>query len=182
MNCAAVHPTQISLPRISARGSIACADLLRHCAPFCAPSGYKTAANRSRPPIARGTSNGVKNVCDSKKSCSVVILIAATVNRRVASSNLARGAIFSFSLNYNQRRYHEGIGNVAPTDVYYGRREEILKRREEQKRQTRIERFEYNRTQRNPATRLLAAPNNPNAAVSAAETKITSEPEASNRS
>jgi hypothetical protein len=65
------------------------------------------------------------------------------------------------------------------------RREEILKRREEQKRQTRYERFEYNRAQRNQATRLLAAPdtNNSNAAPSAAaETKITGEPDASNRS
>jgi len=45
---------------------------------------------------------------------------------------------------YNHHRYHEGIGNVTPADVYYGRREEILKRREEQKRQTIDERFRYN--------------------------------------
>jgi hypothetical protein len=45
---------------------------------------------------------------------------------------------------YNHRRYHEGIGNVAPADVYYGRREEILKRREEQKQQTILRRLEYN--------------------------------------
>jgi len=72
-----------------------------------------------------------------------------------------RAAIAEFIAFYNQRRYHEGIGNVAPADVYYGRREEILKRREEQKRQTLYARFEYNRAQRSQTTRLLAAPSAP---------------------
>jgi hypothetical protein len=45
-------------------------------------------------------------------------------------------AIAEFIEYYNQTRYHEGIGNVAPADVYYGRREEILRRREEQKQLT----------------------------------------------
>jgi transposase InsO family protein len=94
-----------------------------------------------------------------------------------------RAAIARFIEFYNQRRYHEGIGNVAPADVYYGRREEILKRREEQKRQTLYERFEYNRAERNQTTRLLAAPNNnPNAAPSADEITKPGEPDASNRS
>ena len=101
-----------------------------------------------------------------------------------ASPEELRGAIAEFIEFYNQRRYHEGIGNVAPADVYYGRREEILKRREEQKRQTLYERFEYNHAQRSQAKRLLTAPSttNPSAALSATTTTKTGEPNDSNRS
>jgi putative transposase len=45
---------------------------------------------------------------------------------------------------YNHRRYHEGIGNVTPADVYCGRREEILKRRKKPKHATLERRFRYN--------------------------------------
>lgn len=45
---------------------------------------------------------------------------------------------------YNHRRYHEAIDNVTPADVFYGRREEILRRREEQKQRTIQERLRYN--------------------------------------
>jgi RNA-directed DNA polymerase len=59
-----------------------------------------------------------------------------------------RRALAEFIEFYNQRRYHEGIGNVTPADVYYGRREEILRRREVQKQRTLQERFRYNLGQR----------------------------------
>jgi putative transposase len=42
----------------------------------------------------------------------------------------------SFVNYYNSKRYHEGLDNVTPADVYYGQREEILARREEVKQQT----------------------------------------------
>jgi putative transposase len=55
-----------------------------------------------------------------------------------------RRAMAEFIEFYNHRRYHEGIGNVAPADVHFDRREEILQRREEQKRRTSHLRINYN--------------------------------------
>jgi putative transposase len=73
--------------------------------------------------------------------------LKARVNLLVYSSpEELRRAIAEFIEFYNHRRYHEGIGNVAPADVYHGRRETILKRTEEQKRVTLEERFRYNRS------------------------------------
>jgi putative transposase len=59
-----------------------------------------------------------------------------------------REAIKAFIDYYNYRRYHEGLGNVTPNDVYTGRHLEILQRRRELKSRTLEERKDYNRTAR----------------------------------
>lgn len=44
-------------------------------------------------------------------------------------------ALEKFVNFYNHHRYHESLDNVTPADVYFGKREKILKRREKIKKQ-----------------------------------------------
>lgn len=57
-------------------------------------------------------------------------------------------AIRGFIEYYNYRRYHEGLGNVTPHDVYTGKHLEIFQRRKEVKSRTLAARKDYNRTAR----------------------------------
>ena len=57
-------------------------------------------------------------------------------------------AIAAFVSYYNYRRYHKALGNVTPSDVLKGRRQEILQRRKEVKAQTTERRRLYNRALR----------------------------------
>jgi transposase InsO family protein len=45
-------------------------------------------------------------------------------------------ALARFVEHYNHRRYHESLGNVTPQDMYAGRQQAILSRRERIKRET----------------------------------------------
>jgi hypothetical protein len=49
-------------------------------------------------------------------------------------------ALENFVHHYNYHRYHESLDNVTPSDVYYGKREQILKRREKIKQQSLLQR------------------------------------------
>jgi transposase InsO family protein len=57
-------------------------------------------------------------------------------------------AIADFIDYYNYRRYHEGLGDITPYDVYMGRRLEILSKRKEAKSRTLEARRDYNRAAR----------------------------------
>lgn len=58
--------------------------------------------------------------------------------------NQMKAEIGKFIHHYNTKRYHEGIGNVAPDDVFYGRREKIIQIRKEKKMHTLQRRREQN--------------------------------------
>ena len=57
-------------------------------------------------------------------------------------------AIVAFVSYYNYRRYHKALGDVTPSDVLRGRREDILRRRREVKAQTIERRRRHNRALR----------------------------------
>jgi len=63
-------------------------------------------------------------------------------------------AIAAFIEYYNYRRYHEGLGDVTPYDVYTGRYLEILRKRKEAKSRTLEERRDYNRVAREQGNNL----------------------------
>jgi putative transposase len=63
-------------------------------------------------------------------------------------------AIRAFIEYYNYRRYHEGLGDVTPYDVYTGRYLEIIRKRKEAKRRTLQARRDYNRIVREQGSGL----------------------------
>jgi putative transposase len=63
-------------------------------------------------------------------------------------------AIAAFIDYYNYRRYHEGLGDVTPYDVYTGKHLEIIQRRKEAKNRTLQIRRDYNRTARKQGNSL----------------------------
>jgi len=57
-------------------------------------------------------------------------------------------AIRQFVEYYNDQRYHEGLGNVTPHDVYTGKHLETIRKRKEAKSRTLAERRDYNKAVR----------------------------------
>ena len=58
--------------------------------------------------------------------------------------NTLKAEVGKFISYYNKKRYHESLGNVTPDDVFYGKREKIIKDRTEKKRLTLERRKNYN--------------------------------------
>jgi len=72
-----------------------------------------------------------------------VTAVPFTLDKRKWPENLQMD-IRHFVDWYNSHRYHEALGNVTPDDVYFGRKEAILKKRQKLKEQTIQNRRKYN--------------------------------------
>ena len=66
--------------------------------------------------------------------------------------NELKKEIGRFISAYNKSRYHESLGNVSPDDVFYGRREKIIKERKEKQRMTFMKRKNYNNSSKTVLT------------------------------
>jgi len=64
--------------------------------------------------------------------------------------NELKKEIGMFISSYNRNRYHESLGNVTPNDVYYGRRDQIIKERKDKKRMTIMRRKNCNKLELEP--------------------------------
>jgi putative transposase len=62
--------------------------------------------------------------------------------------SVLKETISTFIKYYNYRRYHEGLGNATPYDVYTGRYMAIMQKRKEVKSRTLAARRDYNRIAR----------------------------------
>jgi len=81
------------------------------------------------------------------------------LNLRVYTSpGRLHAALADFIAFYHHRRYHEGLDNVTPADVYYGRRAAILARSKECQTTTLARRCAYNRAHPRQLTRGESAP------------------------
>jgi hypothetical protein len=67
---------------------------------------------------------------------------------------LIRDTVRAFTEYYNNRRYHEGLGNVTSYDVYTGKHLKIFQMRKEVKSRTLEDRKSYNGVVRNPSDNL----------------------------
>ena len=88
----------------------------------------------------------------SKMVLSLGTVVVAAAGAICLSPVVMLALIVAFVSYYNYRRYHKALGNVTPSDVLRGRREDILRRRREVKTQTIEQRRQHNKALRELTT------------------------------
>jgi transposase InsO family protein len=112
-------------------------------APAAAGTDIKGAAGQKSDPFKRNSRSLAESSRPMAKSSAFTRRSKRAEPAGLYQPDELRRTMQDFIEYYDHRRYHEAIGNVTPADVYYGRREEILRRRAEQKQRTIEQRLRY---------------------------------------
>ena len=100
---------------------------------------------RINPRIFISNGRPILPISKSLAGAGITLLLSWMISLVILFPYDLRIKIAEFVDYYNNKRYHESLGNLTPADVYFGRDQQVKVRRQEIKMKTLKERRKINR-------------------------------------